>query len=120
VKYYHYVRPEKIYIVYNNGVFSTLDRQKYNIINTKAYLNIIEYFENNPESNMIFTTSEIIKLFNIKPVPGLGMIAVLKNDYSLYLSTSFDTAFFLQYMDKDHVKIELAGGYSNSASSQEL
>lgn len=120
VQYYQYIRPEKIYIIYNNGVFSSLDSKSYNIVNAKAYLSIIEYFENNPESNMVFTTSELIKLFNIKPVLGKGLIALSLNSDSYGMYTSFDTAFILQYIDEDHVKIELAGGYSNSSSSQEL
>lgn len=120
VKYYIYIRPEKIYIIYNNGIFSSLDRQHYNIINAKTYLNIIEYFENNPESNMTFTASELIKLFNIKPVAGTGLIASLRSSMSYSLYTSFDTGFSIQYIDEEHVKIQLAGGYSNSASSQEL
>lgn len=120
VKYYSYVRPEKTYIIYNDGIFSSLDNQQYNIVNAKTYLSIIEYFENNPESNMTFTTSEFIKLFNIKPVPGPGLIASLRNNSSYNLCTSFDKNFYIQYIDGDHVKIELAGGYSNSSSSQEL
>lgn len=120
VKYYHYVRPEKTYIIYHNGVFSSLDNKQYNIVNAKTYLNIIEYFENNPESNMTFTTSELIKLFNIKPVSGPGLIASLKDNSAYNLYTLFDAAFFIRYIDADHVKIELANGYSNSSSSQEL
>lgn len=120
VKYYQYVRPEKVYIIYNNGVFSSLDMRNYNIINAKAYLSIIEYFENNPDSNMIFTTSELIKLFNIKPIVGKGLIALSINSDSYCMYTTFDTGFFIQYIDGDHVKIKLAGGYSNSSSSQEL
>lgn len=120
VKYYQYIRPEKIYIIYNNGVFSSLDHKTYNIINTKTYLNIIEYFENNPESNMKFTTSELIKLFNIKPVAGQGLVASSMNSYAHGVYTSFNPSFNIQYIDEDHVKIQLSGGYSNSASSQEL
>ena len=120
VKYYHYVRPEKMYIIYHNGVFSSLDNQQYNIINAKTYLSIIEYFEDNPYSNMTFTTSEFIKLFNIKPVLGPGLIASLKNNSAYNLYTSFNAAFFIRYIDGDRVKIELANGYSNNASSQEL
>ena len=120
VKYYTYMRPEKIYIIYNNGVFSELNRQYYNIINAKTYLNIIEYFENNPESNMTFTTSELIKLFNIKPVAGHGYIAKLISIPPYGLHTQFYQGFSIQYINEDHVKIELPGGYSNSASSQEL
>lgn len=120
VKYYQYIRPEKIYIIYNNGVFSSLDRQQYNVINAKTYLSITEYFENNPESNMTFTTSELIKLFNIKLVAGPGLITSLKHNYVYNMYTSFDVAYYIQYIDGDHVKIQLAGGYSNSSSSQEL
>lgn len=120
VKYYQHVRPEKVYIIYNNGVFSSLDSKTYNIVNAKAYLSIIEYFENNPESNMVFTTSELIKLFNIKPVLGKGLIALSINSDSYGMYTTFDIGFSIQYIDEEHVKIELAGGYSNSLSSQEL
>lgn len=119
VKYYQYVRPEKLYITCNNGIFSSFDNLYYNLINAKTYLNIIEYFENNPESNMIFPTSELIKLFNIKPVAGQGLIA-LPTSMTSYITTYFTTGFNIKYINEDHVKIELSGGYSNSASSQEL
>jgi hypothetical protein len=55
--------------------------QNYNIINAKTYLSIIEYFENNPESNMTFPISEFIKLFNIKPIFGSGLIAVHNHNW---------------------------------------
>ena len=120
MKHYQYIRPEKVYIIYNNGVFSSLDSKTHNIVNAKAYLSIIEYFENNPESNMVFTTSELIKLFNIKPVLGKGLIALSLNSDVYGMYTTFDIGFSIQYIDEDHVKIELPRGYSNSASSQEL
>lgn len=39
-----------------------------NIILSKYYLKIIEYFENNPESIKILSTFDFIQLFTIKPV----------------------------------------------------
>lgn len=120
VKYYSYIRPEKIYIIYNNGIFSSLDRQ-YNIISAKTYLNIMEYFENNPESNMIFPTSELMQLFSIKPILGEIKKVGLMEEYSTYnMYLTFNKALLIKFIDKDNVKIELDGGYSHSSSSQEL
>lgn len=81
---------KKLYIIYNNGVFSLINNinNNDNIILSKYYLKIIEYFENNPESIKILSTFAFIQLFTIKLVGGNSLIASLAYDgrYGMYLS----------------------------------
>ena len=70
---------------------------------------------------MIFPTSELIQLFNIKPILGEIKKVGLMEDTSTYnMYLTFNKALLIEFIDEDHVKIELADGYSNSSSSQEL
>lgn len=119
--FYSYVFPEKLYIIYNNGVFTPMTDHLKSVITTKSYLKIVEYFEEYPDGDMTFSPYEFFQLFKVKPVVGSLYIGTLMKDWHYgLLYTYLQPVFDVTFIDYDTVKITLRGEYGSSASSQEL
>lgn len=118
--FYSYVFPEKLYIIYNNGVFTPMIESRKSVITAKSYLKILEYFEEYPDSDMTFSTYEFFQLFNVKPIAGGLYIGTLINSFHYGTYVGLQPVFDITFVDQDHVKITLSEGYDSSASSQEL
>ena len=117
-EFYCYTRPNKLYIIYNKGMFTNINDNR-SIITAKSYLKILEYFEEHPDDSMIFSTYECLQLFNVKPMPG-HVFVVSPHYIDAYSSLNLDQVMTIKFIDKDLCQISLSGNYQNSSSSQEL